>query len=259
MNRHLAKLVLERGANYRVDAVENGAEALRAVEEEVFDLVLMDLDMPVMDGFEAAAAIRARGDVKGRTPIVAFSVLSSESDRARAAGMDGLLAKPFDPATFLATVEGFIRRGQDDEQAGAPGVAGRSSSPDLRPAIWNRSTYAYLGSRLGPTRVGQALLMFESRLVRAQAALLPGSDLPRRLAFEAHALVSSAGMLGFEDLGAASSSAQAIAAPAGDDRPDSSRVEEAAEHLLAAVERALVLVRGETVPFRSVSIEPARC
>jgi CheY-like chemotaxis protein len=90
--------------NCRVDMVANGAEAVDAVKTLPFDLVLMDCQMPVMDGCEATVAIRQLDGVQGRVPIVALtaSALPSERDRCLEAGMDDYVAKP-------ATVEQLAR------------------------------------------------------------------------------------------------------------------------------------------------------
>jgi CheY-like chemotaxis protein len=88
-------LLAKLGHSARV--ARNGAEAITAVESEAFDLILMDVQMPEVDGFRAAAAIRAREAARGaRTPIVAVTAHAVKGDRERclAAGMDGYLSKP---------------------------------------------------------------------------------------------------------------------------------------------------------------------
>ncbi|MDX5392555.1 MAG: response regulator [Caulobacteraceae bacterium] len=96
-NRRVVELMLG-AAGVDVISVENGAEALQALEADPFDLVLMDLRMPVMDGFEAIRAIR-RHEVQGpgaRTPIIVLSANSGPEDRAASAeaGADRHIAKP---------------------------------------------------------------------------------------------------------------------------------------------------------------------
>ena len=97
-NQRLAVGMLEKGG-HRVTVVSTGAEAVDACMAEPYDVVLMDLQMPEMDGFEATRAIRQRerDTDASPTPIVALTARASREDEAqcRAAGFDGFLAKPF--------------------------------------------------------------------------------------------------------------------------------------------------------------------
>ncbi len=97
VNRKLALLMLEK-AGYAAKTVENGKEALRALQEDVFDLVLMDVQMPVMDGVEATRKIRKMEEkTGGHVPIVALTANAMKGDRERylKAGMDDYMTKPF--------------------------------------------------------------------------------------------------------------------------------------------------------------------
>ena len=100
----LVTSVLEM-AGHEVVLVENGADAVSAVQTGTFDLVLMDLHMPVMDGLEATRRIRSAEGGR-RTPVVALTANATSDDleRCRAAGMDGFLAKPIDLDQLLATI-----------------------------------------------------------------------------------------------------------------------------------------------------------
>ncbi|MFL6208635.1 MAG: two-component regulator propeller domain-containing protein [Pyrinomonadaceae bacterium] len=96
VNQRLAVKLLER-AGHAVTIAGNGVEALRAWAGGHFDLILMDMQMPQMSGFEATAAIRAQESTRGaRTPIVAMTAHAMRGDRERclAAGMDDYVAKP---------------------------------------------------------------------------------------------------------------------------------------------------------------------
>ena len=107
VNRRLAQHVLEK-EGYRVVAADNGAAALKTLERRRFDLVLMDVQMPRMDGIETTAAIRNREKVTGGyIPIVALTAHAMVGDRERClkAGMDGYLIKPIQPAMLLEAVE----------------------------------------------------------------------------------------------------------------------------------------------------------
>jgi two-component system, sensor histidine kinase and response regulator len=97
VNQRVALKVLERWG-HTVEVVETGTAALEAVEARRFDLVLMDMQMPEMDGFDAVAAIRAKEQGSGRhVPIVAMTAHAMKGDRERCleAGADGYVAKPF--------------------------------------------------------------------------------------------------------------------------------------------------------------------
>ena len=96
VNQRLATRLLEK-RGHRVVVASNGRQALEALESASFDLVLMDVQMPEMDGFEATAAIREKEKANGlHLPVIALTAHAMKGDRERclAAGMDGYLAKP---------------------------------------------------------------------------------------------------------------------------------------------------------------------
>ena len=110
VNRLLATRILEKRGHF-VLAVENGRLAVTAAEE-LFDVALMDVQMPVMDGFTATAAIRAREmETGGHLPIIALTAHAMTGDRERciAAGMDAYVTKPIDPAELFAAIERLLR------------------------------------------------------------------------------------------------------------------------------------------------------
>ena len=122
VNRRLAQIVLAR-YGHTITAVDSGAAALRALQHGRFDLVLMDLQMPGMDGIDTTRAIRQAEQRGGRhVPIIALTAHAMAGDRERClgAGMDGYLVKPIRPAALLDAVE---RLGLEPEQAGGLGDA----------------------------------------------------------------------------------------------------------------------------------------
>lgn len=110
-----------RDAGHHVTLVENGVEAVRAVRGGGFDLVLMDVQMPVMDGLTAAAAIRALDGPAAAVPILALTASAMPGDREAClgAGMDGHLSKPITAASLRAALRAVAaaRVGDADEEA----------------------------------------------------------------------------------------------------------------------------------------------
>ena len=106
VNRRLAQRILER-EGHQVALAENGLMALEALEKARFDLVLMDLQMPVLDGIETTLAIRTRERAtEAHVPIIALTAHAMARDRERCmgAGMDGYLTKPIRPAMLLDAI-----------------------------------------------------------------------------------------------------------------------------------------------------------
>src|SRR5262249_20764863 len=97
-----------RGHHVRI--TNNGKEVLEALESEPFDIILMDVQMPVMDGFKATAAIRERERATAKhLPIVAITGYAMKDDRQRCidAGMDGYICKPIRSQELFEIVESF--------------------------------------------------------------------------------------------------------------------------------------------------------
>ena len=107
------ELAMLSSAGYRVDTVLNGAEAVKAVANEPYDAILMDCQMPEVDGYEATAAIRALNSSGRLTPIIAVTAGAGEEDRERclAEGMDDYLSKPVSKDALLALVAQSIEDG----------------------------------------------------------------------------------------------------------------------------------------------------
>ncbi len=115
VNQTLALRLLEK-RGYFVSVAGNGREALAALEKEIFDVVLMDIQMPEMDGFEATATIREREKSTGKhIPIIALTAhaLKSDQERCLSAGMDAYISKPIRTNELFTTIERLL---------GKPGV-----------------------------------------------------------------------------------------------------------------------------------------
>ena len=107
VNRRLAQTLLAK-RGYRVVAAENGREAVDAYRRQSFDVILMDVQMPEMDGMEATATIRALERESGRhVPIVAMTAHAMKGDRERcmAAGMDDYVSKPMKPQELFRVID----------------------------------------------------------------------------------------------------------------------------------------------------------
>jgi len=138
VNQKLAVLMLEK-RGHRLVVANDGQEAVEAIQREPFDVVLMDVHMPRMSGFEAAQAIRAwEKTTGGHVPIVALTALAMSGDRARClqAGMDAYVTKPIRAAELFETIQ----------KACAP------SAPPARPDL------RLVRGRLAETPVDQDLL-----------------------------------------------------------------------------------------------------
>jgi signal transduction histidine kinase/CheY-like chemotaxis protein len=122
VNQRLAMRLLEK-RGHRVELAANGREAVQALEKSAFDLVLMDVQMPEMDGLEATSAIRSKELVNGRhQPIIALTAhaMKGDEERCLAAGMDGYLTKPIRIQELDALLDKYVaRRKESLKPAGA--------------------------------------------------------------------------------------------------------------------------------------------
>jgi len=112
VNQKFALLLLEK-SGYRADAVGNGKEAVKALETDAYDLVLMDVQMPEMDGYEATEVIRdPQSKVRNHdVPIIALTAHAMKGDRERCieAGMDDYISKPIRAQNLAVVIERFLR------------------------------------------------------------------------------------------------------------------------------------------------------
>lgn len=193
VNQAVAAAVLEK-AGYDVDTAATGLEAVGAVEAGNYALVLMDISMPELNGFDATAYIRGLDGARGRTPVVALTAHAMPDIRQRceAAEMDAYLTKPFAAETLVALVERLTGIGAlpPDDAASAPPAADttvldRSVLADLR-----RMTDAGILADL----IGDFVDEARARVSRLAAAAARGDG--ATVADEAHALKSSAGTYG---------------------------------------------------------------
>lgn len=111
-NVELVGFLLEM-AGYAVLVAEDGAQGLALAQAEHPDLILSDLQMPVMDGFEMLRHIREDPQLND-VPVIAVTAFSMSGDRTRVmmAGFDGYLSKPVVPETFVSEVEAYLKAGR---------------------------------------------------------------------------------------------------------------------------------------------------
>ena len=106
-NRQILRDLL--AAHYAVTEAENGEEALAAVARERPDLILMDIQMPIMDGYEATRRIKADPATRSIPIMVVTSyALSGDEEKARTAGCDAYVTKPYSPRQLLAKIREFL-------------------------------------------------------------------------------------------------------------------------------------------------------
>jgi signal transduction histidine kinase/DNA-binding response OmpR family regulator len=134
VNQKLAVTMLEK-RGHKVTVANDGEEALKAMERASFDVVLMDVHMPRMGGFEATAAIRAREGRDGpRVPIVALTALAMKGDREQCiqAGMDAYVSKPVNAAELFGTIDRLLpHRASAAPRAAAAMAAPRSQGAPI--------------------------------------------------------------------------------------------------------------------------------
>jgi signal transduction histidine kinase/CheY-like chemotaxis protein/HPt (histidine-containing phosphotransfer) domain-containing protein/predicted hydrocarbon binding protein len=110
MNQKLAVTFLTK-AGYSVDAVEDGRMVIEALKSKSYDLILMDVQMPKIDGFEATKIVREMEGERKHTPIIAMTAHAMKGDRERCfqAGMDDYISKPIEPQELLETIRRWTK------------------------------------------------------------------------------------------------------------------------------------------------------
>ena len=193
INQRVALKVLEK-FGYSVDTAVNGRLALDAVQDTAYDLVLMDCQMPVMDGYEATEAIRqAEGDRK-HTPIIAMTAGAMDGDRDRCldAGMDDYLIKPVRPQELQNMIEKWMVRAETPSTE-------VTLEPDDLPALRTFDKAGLLERVLDDEELAREIveLFFENALdlVAAVKQAIEDNDAAEVRA-RAHALKGAAGNVG---------------------------------------------------------------
>jgi CheY-like chemotaxis protein len=226
MNQELVVALLTKWG-HTVEVAPDGAIAVAAVMRTRFDLVLMDVQMPVMDGIEATRRIRTLGGSYATLPIVAMTanVMSRDIAICREAGVDDHIGKPFVPDTLRLLVERLITPRNEATHSPVSGITA------VNHAVLDLAVLSDLTELMGPARVSSLLIKMKDHLENNP---LWATNLAT-LRFEAHALISWSGMLGLSELSEACRNLELACEGTGDNRLQlSARLTEAKE----AVERA---------------------
>jgi len=211
MNRDIARSFLH-AFGHRVTCAEGGAESVAAVANADFDVVLMDVRMPGVDGLEATRRIRALEGVRGRVPIVALTaqVFTEQVAQCRDAGMDSHLVKPYDAdILFDALVQATtVTHSETVLPVSTPTTAPAAGLIPVIGAeltVLDRAVFERTAAYLSPEAVAsylETITQLGADLLHALQPVRVGSSPGKRLAEEAHTLAGSAGMFGFERLAA---------------------------------------------------------
>jgi CheY-like chemotaxis protein/HPt (histidine-containing phosphotransfer) domain-containing protein len=206
-NRRLLEVILGR-AGATVVAVDNGRDAVERTIAEGFDIVLMDMEMPIMDGYTAVARLRELGVT---VPVIALTAhaMKGEEEKCRAAGCSGFLTKPVDIDRLLATLSAELGEASD----AAPGVAAPRARTLAAPPRESRVTGAAASAASATAAIRSALPMddrefreiveeFVARLGRRLEEMRQAcaTDDLEALARLAHWLKGSGGTAGFPQL-----------------------------------------------------------
>ena len=180
---------LMKGRGLEISYAVDGAEAVQAVRAQHFDMVFMDVQMPIMNGMEATRAIRGAGFIGLPVLALTANVLDSQIEQFRAAGMSGHIGKPYGSIDILQALAAHVPAQQGPALSAAPPVADE--------------VLAQLSASLGAEKTASFLVKLSSQLGRfaPQLAILDAD--PRMLAPEAHRVRGFAAMLGFAAIEAA--------------------------------------------------------
>ncbi len=200
VNQDVARRLLQT-QGHRIDVVGNGAEAVRAVQAFPYDLVLMDVQMPEMDGLTATRTIRALAAPCARVPIVAMTanVVSGFDAECRAAGMDDYVTKPVNRKELFRVLDRQSARSRPPvpaAEAAGPTTAGDPIEAD---DLINEAQITDFIDMLGAETFGEMIAGFEGdALVRlSEIERLAAAGDAAALGGAAHSFKSAAGTLGF--------------------------------------------------------------
>jgi CheY-like chemotaxis protein len=218
VNQRLAVRLLEK-RGHRVTVANNGKEALAVLEGQTFDVVLMDLEMPELGGFDATAQLRARERGTGRhVPVIALTAHAMKGDRERclAGGMDGYVSKPIRAAELFTALEEVLGPPAPPEPKAEPASPADADVMDFQAAL------EHVGGDPQLLREVAEVFLAESPAMLAAVGEAVAARDAARLKRAAHTLKGSAGTFAapvafeaafrLEQMGATNNLAQAVTA-----------------------------------------------
>jgi CheY-like chemotaxis protein len=208
VNRSVALKMLDK-LGLSADAAEDGEKALAALGKRAYDLVLMDCQMPRMDGYEATRRIRRMEGAVGMIPIIALTAHAMSGDRERCieAGMDDYIAKPFSRDALMSVLEAWLpysgemdgaRTANRRQETPAPSVAGLAHGDA---GVWNRPDLLHrlLGDEEMTDEIASEFLGEIPRELSLLATALEAGDIAA-VELRAHTIKGAAASVGGEAL-----------------------------------------------------------
>ncbi|HYD32712.1 MAG TPA: response regulator, partial [Azospirillaceae bacterium] len=198
-NQMVAGAIL-KSAGYQVDVAADGLEAVEAVRNRPYDLILMDIAMPELDGFGATATVRSMPEPIGSTPIVAMTanVMEGDRDRCLVAGMNDYVPKPIDRAQLLKTVARWLPPRPAIGEATPITVNAAPPVIEAEPVL-DEDVLEQLAHDLDTEVLPELVREFVAEAT-ARAERIASANDPATLAQEAHTLKSTAGTFGARQL-----------------------------------------------------------
>lgn len=193
--RDLARYYLEP-LGCDIDLATNGDQAVQAVGSRHYDLVLMDIQMPIMDGVEATRSIRAMGGLRSQVPIVAFTTNIEPEQVASylGAGMNDHIPKPINRQMFVEKVRQWLAMSLPEHRGSA------HESPPEWGVLFDRSVFEEFVDLFGADATKTWLTRFRLALDPDHLAEVAATGDRAELARYAHAMIAQAGTLGFTRL-----------------------------------------------------------
>ncbi len=246
INQQFATILLTK-AGHQVEVADNGHYAVDALRRGEFDVVLMDIQMPDLDGVQATKQIRALEGPKSKIPIIAMTAHAMTGAQATylTAGMDDYISKPVDAVLLLGKLEAIKGRG-----AGiAPVMAEATPQNPCDPSVLDLGKMSQLEALLPPAGLREFLKLYgiEAQTQRTEILRAYAADDLAAIARSAHELVSSAG-----NIGVARVSSLARELEVGCRTEDRETVRLAIARLDAAIEEAALAIKARIEPADSL-------